>query len=81
MTDEGRTTQKSQDWRQLYEAAILELDPKLLPGKIFEAQKAIAEHACATTSKQDDVEQQALRNAEVALDDLKKIYRSDGRAA
>lgn len=33
----------NQLWRQLYEAAFFELDPKLLPQKIADAQKAMGE--------------------------------------
>ena len=73
----------NQLWRQLYEAAFFELDPKLLAPKIADAQKAMGERALALL--RDDghnhSEKEALARAYFTLDDLKIIYETDGRVA
>jgi hypothetical protein len=70
-------------WKQLYEAALLELDRKLLPSRIAAAQKAIGERASTLLPGNGDSnqEREVLRNAHILLDDLKRIYQANGRAA
>jgi hypothetical protein len=73
---------KPATWRQLYEAALLELDPELLPQRIANAQEAIGERALALPANGDNnSEIDALSDARVALDDLKRIYQIEGRVA
>lgn len=62
-------------WKQLYEAALLELDPKLLPHRIADAQKAIAERAMALLQENghNHSEKEALTSAYVALTDLQRM--------
>lgn len=64
-------------WKQLYEAAILELDPKLLPQRIADAQKAIGERAMALLQDQghNHSEKEPLASAHVALNDLERIQQ------
>ena len=73
---DGRSTDE-QSWKQLYEAALFELDPKLLPQKIADAQKAMGERALALlrNNGHNHSEKEALANAYVALDDLKRIHQ------
>lgn len=64
-------------WKQLYEAALLELDPKLLPRRIADAQKAIGERAMALLQENghNHSEKEALASAHVALNDLERIQQ------
>ena len=66
----------NQLWRQLYEAAFFELDPKLLPQKIADAEKAIGERARALLRENghNHSEKEALARAYVTLDGLKRIH-------
>lgn len=60
-------------WRQLYEAAVLELDPTKIQQRIAEAEKAIAKRALAVMREGGDgAEREALAHAMQALDDLKR---------
>jgi hypothetical protein len=78
---DGRTVGEC-SWRQLYEAAFFELDPKLLPQKIADAEKAIGERALALLREngQNHSEKKALARAHVALDDLKRIHQTADRS-
>ena len=71
----------NQLWRQLYEAAFFELDPKLLPQKIADAQKAVGERALALlrSNGHNHSEKEALARAYVTLDDLKIIHQTADR--
>ena len=65
-----------------YEAALLEVDSKLLPQRIAEAQKVIAERNAILQSKGEyNSEIEALRNAHILLDDLNRIYCAAPRAS
>jgi hypothetical protein len=83
MNDGDGRSQGEQSWKQLYEAALLELDPNRLPQRIADAQKAIAERALALLRENgsNNSEKETLAGAHVVLDDLKRIHQSDGRAA
>jgi len=60
-------------WRQLYEAAVLGLDPTKIQDRIEEAEKAIAKRAIAVMREGGDgAEGEALANAMQALIDLKR---------
>jgi hypothetical protein len=60
-------------WRQLYDAAVRELDPTKIPQRIAEAERAIAKRALAVMREGGDgPEREALANAMQALNDLKR---------
>ena len=65
-------------WKRLYEAALLEFDPKLLHQRIADAQKAIGERTMALLQEtgHDHSEKEALASAHVALNDLKRIHQN-----
>jgi len=69
-------------WRQLYEAAFFESDPKLLPQKIEDAQKAMGERALALlrNNGHNHSEKESLARAYVALDELKIIHQTVDRS-
>ena len=75
--------QVEQSWKRLYETALLEKDTMLLHQRIAEAKKAIAERTLVLLSENghNHSEKEALVSANVVLDDLKRIYQTDGRAA
>src|SRR3989442_5790325 len=62
-TDEKEVSLKA--WRQLYEAAVLGLDPTKIQDRIEEAEKAIAKRAIAVMREggDDRAEREALANA------------------
>ena len=72
-------------WKQLYEAAVLGLDPTKIQDRIEEAEKAIAKRALAVMREgADGAEREALANAMLALSDLKRDLiqsRNRGTAA
>lgn len=78
MKDGDGGFQGEQKWKQLYEAALLELDPKLLPQRIADAQKAIGERAMTLLQENghNHSEKEALASAHAALDDLKRIRQN-----
>ena len=60
-------------WRQLYQAAVLGLDPTKIRDRIEEAEKAIAKRALAVMREgADGAEREALADAMQALSDLKR---------
>lgn len=75
--------ESEQSWRQLYLAALFELDPGRLPQRIAAAQQAIGKRTLALTraSGNSQSEQKALGNAHLALDELKRIHQVDRRVA
>ena len=75
--------QSERSWRQLYLAALFELDPDRLPQRIADALQAIRERALALarTNGASQSEQKALGNAHLALDELKRIHQVDRRVA
>ena len=79
---DGRITSE-QSWKQSYEAALRESNPNLLQQRIAEAKKAIAERASVLLRENghNHSEKEALVGANVVLDDLKRIYQTDGRVA
>jgi hypothetical protein len=68
---------------QLYEAAVLELDPTKIQQRIAEAEKAIAKRALAVMREGGNgAEREALANAMRALSDLKRdLTESRNRGA
>lgn len=76
MNDQDIQLPDTQSWRLLYESAILELDTRVIPQRIEEAQRAIGERAIAILrdSNAPKAEQQDLAGAYLALDQLKRIY-------
>jgi hypothetical protein len=74
--------QDAQPWRRLFEAAMVGPNPDIAPQKIADAQEAIAERALIVLlSGNDRVEQQALADAHLALNDLKRISHGQARFA
>jgi hypothetical protein len=75
--------QSEQSWRQLCLAALFELDPDRLPQRIADAQQAIGKRtlALARACGDNQSEQNALGNAHLALDELKRIHQVDRRVA
>jgi hypothetical protein len=74
MSEYDERPKDENSWKKLYEAALLEFDPNLLPQRIAEAQKAIDERALALRANGDgNSEKEALENALVALGDLKRM--------
>jgi hypothetical protein len=67
------------NWRALYEAAVLELDPGKIPARIAEAQRAIRNHM-EDMNRPDGPESEALLNALNGLQDLRKMAEADGRS-
>ena len=63
----------AQNWRALYEAALLEFDSVKLLERIAEAEKAIAEEAVMLIRESGDrIERQKLEDAMQTLADLKR---------
>jgi hypothetical protein len=88
MDDGDGLTQEVASWRQLHETAMLEIDLEKLPKRIAEAQKAIEERVLvlARGYAGSGAEKDALVDAHVAMDDLKRIQQvgrrnSAGRVA
>jgi len=77
---DGRT-EEAQSWKQLYEAAMLELDRDELPRRIEEAQKAIQERVLALSRENGNSgpEKDGLADAQVVLDDLTRIHQAEQR--
>ena len=66
------------EWRQLYEAAILELDRTRLLSRIEEAQNAILQ--CLESAEPTDrAHTEPLTNALQVLQDLRRIGSEDGK--
>jgi hypothetical protein len=65
----------------VYEAALFELDSKLLPTKIADAQKSMGERALAMLRENGHKhsEKEASARAFIALDDLKRIHQTADR--
>jgi hypothetical protein len=90
MNDADGDSASEQSWKQLYEVALLELDPSV-PQRIADAQKAIDERALALLRENghNHSEKAALAGAHALFEDLKRIQRTaertprnaDGRAA
>ena len=68
----------SPNWRALYEAAVLELDPGKVPARIAEAQRGIM-NQMEDVNRSDGSESEALLNALNVLQDLRKMAEADGR--
>jgi len=70
-------------WKSFYEAALCERDPRVLPQRIADAQKAIAECALALLRANIDNEREKdnLANARCVLEDLKRLYPARKNAA
>jgi hypothetical protein len=79
---QSQNNNNNDTWKQFYAAALLEVDSNLLPQRIAEAEKAIAERAALLGSSGDyNSEIYALKNAHVLLNDLKRIYSGTARTA
>jgi hypothetical protein len=64
-------------WRQLYQAALLELDPAKLLSRIAEARSAVLDRIEDRFSKPSDSEQYTLGNALGMLSTLRTIAERD----
>jgi hypothetical protein len=67
------------EWRALYEAAVLELDPKQMPERIAQAERAIM-NCMEDLNRSDGSESEALLNALNVVRDLRRMLDSDGKA-
>ncbi len=81
MNDADGLAQEAQSWKQLYEAAMLELDRDELPRRIEEAQKAIQGRVLALSRENGNSapEKDDLADAQVVLDDLTRIHQAEQR--
>ena len=72
--------ESGQDWKQLYQAALLELDPDQLPRRIFNARHAVMERTLALLyhGLDDDPEFNLLVNVAGVLDGLAMHARTSG---
>jgi hypothetical protein len=67
----------ARNWRVLYKTALLELNSTKLPGRIAQAEKAIAEEAVLLMrSGGSGNERQALEDAMQTLEDLRRLQGS-----
>jgi hypothetical protein len=75
-THDFQQVDKRRSWKSFYEAVLCERDPDVLPQRILDAQKAIAECALALLRANIDNkrEKQNLANAHHVLEDLKRLY-------
>ncbi len=65
------------DWRNLYEAAVLELDRRRLSIRIEEALQAISQRLSSIDGT-NQAEKEPLCNALLVLQDLRKIDAEEG---
>jgi hypothetical protein len=71
--NEKDSNARAPQWKKLYEAAILELDPTKLQLRINEAHGAILDRAEQLLTRPSDSEQQALNDALRNLRVLRKM--------
>lgn len=64
-------------WRRLYEAAVLEVDLKILPRRVRVAKKAIHSHIVKLHKVDEAGDIWALMDALNVLDDLLKMNQAD----
>ncbi|MGD0989234.1 MAG: hypothetical protein ABR874_15580 [Candidatus Sulfotelmatobacter sp.] len=71
---------KDTSWRELYKAAMLELDPSCLPSRISEAQEAVqkAQRELGGQPSDRPGEMRALADA---MENLRTLYRIELRVA
>ena len=70
----------SPHWRDLFEAAILEIDVQRLPQRIDQAQNAIMDRVEDLNHSCDSSESHALMDALNVLRDLRKGTNADNKA-
>jgi hypothetical protein len=70
----------SPHWRTLYEAAVLELNPEKILGRIAEAQGAVMNRMEDLNRSSDGSEGEALINALNVLRDLCKMAEAEDRS-
>ena len=73
----GAGSRASLHWKNLYEAAVLELDRNKMLQRIAQAERAVAERLEVAT-KSGNAEAETLTNALIVLRDLRKMASSDG---
>ena len=71
----------SSKWKQLYECAVLELDPNKLPERIAEARRAILDRAEEVLAQPPDGERHALDSALSTLRMLEVVVAREKSAA
>jgi hypothetical protein len=79
MTTLGTARPSDPHWRELYEAAILEIDLKKLPHRIEVAKKAIQDRITELASSGQNGQYEQLMDALNVLDDLLKMS-NEGRS-
>jgi hypothetical protein len=70
---------KQLDWKRLFEAAMLDLDPATVPKKIEEAKAAISRSASELQTHEASEEQLAMQDALNALNDLARMLEHERR--
>ena len=80
MNEADGRPQNAQSWKRLYEAAILEVNEDTLLRRINAAHKAVTERTLDLLRGGADNKRESedLMNATGVLDDLKRMYHSDG---
>jgi hypothetical protein len=76
MTSPGVGRSVDPEWRKLYEAAILELDPAMLPGRVQDAKKAIQTRILELQYSGQHDECLRLMDALQTLDDLLRMHKA-----
>jgi hypothetical protein len=76
MTSPGAGRFSELHWRNLYEAAVLEIDALKLPDRIEEAKKAIQARLVELTPSDQNSEWEPLMDALNILDDLIKMQKA-----
>src|ERR1039457_152096 len=79
MKESDGRSQDAQLWKQLYRAAVLEINMELVPRRVLEARKAAGERALhlIREAADDDPELLDLAYAGRVLDELNGRYRSE----
>ena len=75
MTDINAGSSSSDNWKRLFQSAMLELDKTKLPGRIRDAQQAIVNHMEEFFKKETTTpdEHQKLYDALTSLRDLQRL--------
>ena len=77
----GESAEDLRNWRGLYKAALLEIDPSKIRSRIEEARKALSlrSRELSESSPNSDGETEAIENALYALQALENCLNSNTR--
>jgi hypothetical protein len=78
MQERDGAGRNAQSWRQLYDAALLEVQRDKLLDRITEAQKAMGQRALVLT-RESDSEKYALEDAQAVMGVLKRSHQAEQR--